>query len=159
MRRARRDPVDPGLNPQPLALHKGRYGALFPIDTNVVVSGLLTPGGNEALIPLAIHQGLVRPCFSNEILEEYAGAPEAFGAVSVDPGDTKFLQCGYVQKDGRRIRNSGFRRYSPAPHVCEAGLTRATSDIQSQRWELLFVPQFRPCLFQRRSHPARLAVL
>jgi len=46
-----------------------------------------------------------------------------------------------------------FRRYSSAPHVCEGGLTRATADIQSQRWGLLFVPQFRPCVFQRRSHP------
>jgi putative PIN family toxin of toxin-antitoxin system len=43
------------------------------IDTNVVVSGLLARAGNEALILLAIHQGLVRPCFSEEILEEYAG--------------------------------------------------------------------------------------
>jgi hypothetical protein len=30
------------------------------IDTNVLVSGLLSPAGNEALILLAIHQGLVR---------------------------------------------------------------------------------------------------
>src|SRR6266478_6366074 len=42
------------------------------IDTNVLVSGLLSPAGNEALILLAIHQGLVRPCFSQGILEEYA---------------------------------------------------------------------------------------
>ena len=42
------------------------------IDTNVLVSGLLSPAGNEALILLAIHQGLVRPCFSEEIAEEYA---------------------------------------------------------------------------------------
>jgi len=32
------------------------------IDTNVLVSGLLSPTGNEALILLAIHQGLVHPC-------------------------------------------------------------------------------------------------
>jgi predicted nucleic acid-binding protein len=38
------------------------------IDTNVLVSGLLSPAGNEALVLLAIHQGLVRPC-SEEILE------------------------------------------------------------------------------------------
>jgi putative PIN family toxin of toxin-antitoxin system len=91
------------------------------IDTNVVVSGLLSPAGNEALILLAIHQSLVRPCFSEEILEEYAGVlarpkfafpadeiaallamfrsqgelivPKVSTAVSVDPGDTKFLQC------------------------------------------------------------------
>jgi putative PIN family toxin of toxin-antitoxin system len=42
------------------------------IDTNVLVSGLLSPTGNEALILLAIHQGLVHPCFSEEILKEYA---------------------------------------------------------------------------------------
>jgi predicted nucleic acid-binding protein len=31
----------------------------------------LSPRGNEALILLAIHQGLVHPCFSEEMLEEY----------------------------------------------------------------------------------------
>ena len=60
------------------------------IDTNVLVSGLLTPAGNEALILLAIHQGLVHPCFSEEILEEYAAVlarrtfafpPDEIGAV------------------------------------------------------------------------------
>jgi len=43
------------------------------IDTNVLVSGLLSPSGNEALLLLAVHQGLVRPCLSEEIIEEYAG--------------------------------------------------------------------------------------
>jgi putative PIN family toxin of toxin-antitoxin system len=42
------------------------------IDTNVLVSGLLRSSGNEALIILAVHQGLVRPCFSAAIVEEYA---------------------------------------------------------------------------------------
>ena len=42
------------------------------IDTNVLVSGLLSPRGNEALILLAVHQGFVRPCISAEMLEEYA---------------------------------------------------------------------------------------
>jgi putative PIN family toxin of toxin-antitoxin system len=42
------------------------------IDTNVLVSGLLRPTGNEALIVLALHQGLVCPCFSEEIIQEYA---------------------------------------------------------------------------------------
>ena len=91
------------------------------IDTNVLVSGLLSPAGNEALILLAINQGLVRPCCSEDILEEYAAVlarpkfafpsdeiaavlamfrsrgelflPEASAATSPDPGDTKFLQC------------------------------------------------------------------
>jgi putative PIN family toxin of toxin-antitoxin system len=42
------------------------------IDTNVLVSGLLSPSGNEALILLAIHHGLVPPCCSEDILKEYA---------------------------------------------------------------------------------------
>ena len=91
------------------------------IDTNVLVSGLLSPAGNEALILLAIHQGLVHPCFSEEILEEYAGVlarpkfafpsgeiaavlamfrnqgelflPVVSTATSSVFGDIKFLQC------------------------------------------------------------------
>ena len=91
------------------------------IDTNVLVSGLLSPAGNEALLLLAIHQGLVRPCLSGDILDEYArvlarprfafppdetGAllamlrewgelfqPQGAPATSPDPADTKFLQC------------------------------------------------------------------
>lgn len=42
------------------------------IDTNVLVSGLIAPSGNEALLMLAINQGLVRPCFSPPILREYS---------------------------------------------------------------------------------------
>ena len=42
------------------------------IDTNVLVSGLLSPKGNEALTLLAVGQGLVRPCLTEDILVEYA---------------------------------------------------------------------------------------
>ena len=42
------------------------------IDTNVLVSGLLSPAGNEALIVLAVRQGLIRPCVSEAVLAEYA---------------------------------------------------------------------------------------
>jgi putative PIN family toxin of toxin-antitoxin system len=91
----------------------------------------LSPRGNEALILLAIHQGLVHPCFSEEMLEEYAAVlarpkfafppdeipageiaavlamfrqqgelyhPTASLAASVDPGDTKFLQCAQAAR-------------------------------------------------------------
>jgi len=44
------------------------------IDTDVLVSGLLSPSGNEALIIPAVHQGLIRPCLSEEIIEEYAAS-------------------------------------------------------------------------------------
>jgi putative PIN family toxin of toxin-antitoxin system len=91
------------------------------IDTNVVVSGLLSPDGNEALILLAVHPGLVRPCLSAEIIEEYgevlarpkfAFPPDEIAAVTAmfrekgelvvprgppatlpDPDDVKFLHC------------------------------------------------------------------
>jgi putative PIN family toxin of toxin-antitoxin system len=91
------------------------------IDTNVMVSGLLTPAGNEALILLAVHQGLIRPCLSIDILHEYEAvlarpkfvfAPAEIEAVlamlnsrgelfhagpsattSPDAADTKFLLC------------------------------------------------------------------
>jgi uncharacterized protein len=109
------------------------------IDTNVVVSGLLARAGNEALILLAIHQGLVRPCFSEEILAEYAGVlarpkfafpadevaallamfrgrgelivPNAVIAASVDPGGTKFLQCAQTAQADYLI--TGNRRHFP----------------------------------------------
>lgn len=42
------------------------------VDTNIFVSALIAPAGNEALIVLAIRQGWVKPYFSVEILEEYA---------------------------------------------------------------------------------------
>ena len=91
------------------------------IDTNVLVSGLIAPAGNEALILLAIHQGMLRPCFSADILEEYAEVlarpkfafppdeidalramfrsvgelikPEGPPPVLPDPDDAKFLHC------------------------------------------------------------------
>lgn len=91
------------------------------IDTNVLVSGLLSPSGNEALILLAIHQGLVRPCFSAAVLAEYAEVlarpkfafpaaevaaviamfhargepvdPQGAAPVLPDPNDTMFLHC------------------------------------------------------------------
>ena len=91
------------------------------IDTNILVSALIAPAGNEALIVLAIKQGWVKPYYSAEILEEYAGvlarrkfrfrADEIDGLIALvrssgkqvhttgpihgigspDPGDQKFL--------------------------------------------------------------------
>jgi predicted nucleic acid-binding protein len=37
-----------------------------------LVSALISPAGNEALILLAVRQGLIKPSFSEEVLEEYA---------------------------------------------------------------------------------------
>ena len=41
------------------------------IDTNVLVSAMLSPRGNERLVLLAIEQNFIEPCFSSSILLEY----------------------------------------------------------------------------------------
>jgi putative PIN family toxin of toxin-antitoxin system len=93
------------------------------VDTNVLVSALLSPAGNEALILLAIQHGMIEPCFSADIMAEYLAVlrrprfafgpdelesvhrlfqekglcvePDASSAAftSPDPADTKFLRC------------------------------------------------------------------
>jgi putative PIN family toxin of toxin-antitoxin system len=41
------------------------------IDTTVLVSGLISPKGNEALTILAINHGFVCPCLSDAVMQEY----------------------------------------------------------------------------------------
>jgi putative PIN family toxin of toxin-antitoxin system len=113
------------------------------VDTNVLVSALIAPAGNEALIVLAIMQGWVKPYFSAEILEEYASvlARPKFsfpvdeidalialvrdrgeqvraavvipGVGSPDPDDEKFLAC--AQAAGVEYIVTGNKRDFPAP--------------------------------------------
>jgi uncharacterized protein len=127
------------------------------IDTNVLVSGLLSPTGNEALILLTIHQGLVHPCFSQEILEEYAAVlarpkfafpsdeitavlamfrrqgelflPEASSAASSDPGDTKFLQCAEAAQADYIV--TGNKRHFPETSY---GVTRVVNAGELLDW-------------------------
>ena len=61
----------PGLAHLAKSANRAVLNTAAVIDTNVLVSGLLSPAGNEVQILLAVHKGLVRPCFSEEILEEY----------------------------------------------------------------------------------------
>jgi putative PIN family toxin of toxin-antitoxin system len=91
------------------------------IDTNVIVSALISPSGNEALLLLAVKQGLVRPCFSPAVLQEYSEVlarpkfsfspdeiaallellqsqgdllhPASLSGISPDPEDDKFIAC------------------------------------------------------------------
>jgi putative PIN family toxin of toxin-antitoxin system len=109
------------------------------IDTNVLVSGLLSPNGNEALIVLAIHQGLVRPCFSAAVTEEYAEVlarpkfaflpdeiaavvamlhnrgelvvPDGSAPVLPDPSDAKFLHCAVAAQAEYLV--TGNKRHFP----------------------------------------------
>ncbi|MGB8834197.1 MAG: putative toxin-antitoxin system toxin component, PIN family [Candidatus Sulfotelmatobacter sp.] len=94
---------------------------LAVIDTNVLVSALISPSGNEALLLLAIKQRLLRPCFSRDVLSEYSQvlarpkfsfprdqiealiqllrgngdlvSPRTVSGVSPDPKDDKFIAC------------------------------------------------------------------
>jgi putative PIN family toxin of toxin-antitoxin system len=121
------------------------------IDTNVLVSGLILRTGKEALILLAINQGLVRPCFSSEILDEYAAvlARPKFGfprdeitalismlrskgelfdladaqAASPDPTDTKFLQCAIAAEADFIV--TGNKRDFPAASYGPARVLKA----------------------------------
>ena len=109
------------------------------VDTNVFASGLLSPSGNEALIILAIHQGLIRPCLSEEIVEKYSQVlarprfafppdeiealiamlrhkgelfqPDDSPSASPDPGDTKFLHCASAAQADFLI--TGNRKHFP----------------------------------------------
>lgn len=96
------------------------------IDTNVLVSAMISSAGNEALLLTAINQGLVVPYFSPEILEEYSDVlfrprfqfstevvdslldlfrhrgkllnPVPIAGVSSDPDDDKFIACALAGK-------------------------------------------------------------
>lgn len=129
----------------------------------MLVSCLLSPTGNEALILLAIHQDLVHPCFSEEILDEYAAVlarpkfafppdeiaavlamfrrqgelfhPAASTAVSADPADTKFLQCAAAARADYIV--TGNKRHFPAE---SCGATRIVNAGELLDWITLEIP-------------------
>jgi uncharacterized protein len=110
------------------------------IDTNVLVSGLLSPAGNEALILLAVHQGIMQPCVSEEMLAEYAQVlarpkfafppdeiaavmamfrdkgelidPQQVAPVLPDPDDVRFLRCAEAARAEYLV--TGNKRHFPA---------------------------------------------
>jgi uncharacterized protein len=116
------------------------------VDTNVFVSAFISPTGNEALILLAVRQGLVKPSFSSDILQEYAEVlarpkfaflPDEIQALIAllrsqgeevhdpapltsglpDPGDEKFLAC--AKAAGIDFIVTGNKRHFP-PQACGA---------------------------------------
>jgi putative PIN family toxin of toxin-antitoxin system len=120
------------------------------IDTNVLISGLLSPAGNEALIVLAIHQGLIRPCFSEAMMQEYAAVlarpkfgfePDEIAAVLAmlrdngelveprtstrtlpDPDDAKFADCAETAQAEYIV--TGNKRHFP-PQACTVRVVSA----------------------------------
>jgi uncharacterized protein len=120
------------------------------VDTNVLVSGLLSPAGNEAMILLAIHHGMIHVCLSEPIIAEYAAVlarpkfgfppkeieaavmmirdhgelfrPDETAPSSPDPGDTKFLQCAQAAQ-ADFIVTGNKRDFPAAPY----GLTQVVN--------------------------------
>jgi uncharacterized protein len=96
------------------------------VDTNVIVSAMISSRGNEALLLIAVHEGRIQPCFSPEILKEYSEVLQRpkFGfrrkeidsllamlrrrgtllasvpsvRTSPDPSDDKFIACALAAK-------------------------------------------------------------
>ena len=127
------------------------------IDTNVLVSGLLSPRGNEALILLAVNQGFVRPCLSTAILKEYTEvlarpkfgfAPDELSAVMgmfrdkgnvvdpagdvpglPDPSDAIFILCAAAAQADYLV--TGNKRHFP-PQAC--GAVRVVNAAELLDW-------------------------
>src|ERR1700733_445867 len=100
---------------------------------------MISASGNEALVVMAINQGLLTPCFSREILEEYSEVllrprfgfsakdvaalldllrgcgnlldPPPNAGVSPDPGDDKFIACAGAAKADFLV--TGNKRHFP----------------------------------------------
>jgi putative PIN family toxin of toxin-antitoxin system len=124
------------------------------IDTNILVSAMLSPRGNEALIVLGVKHGFVRLYFSEEILEEYSIvlARPKFGfppheiaalidmlrgrgkliqvvtraGISPDPGDDKFIACALASKADFLV--TGNRRDLPDKQIAPTKVV-STSDL------------------------------
>lgn len=126
------------------------------IDTNVLVSAMISSTGNEALLLMAISQGVVAPCFSTEILEEYTEVllrprfsfPRSeiealvdllrlkghdlgsIGPVEVspDPEDDKFIACALAAK--AQFLVTGNKKHFPADQLGEAKLVNAAELLE-----------------------------
>lgn len=113
------------------------------IDTNVLVSAFLSPGGSAALILQAIIEGLIPIFLTDDIAQEYADVlnrprfafdpdtvrvtldhihrhaefvePNLSAPVSPDPDDTMFLQCA-VAAQADVIVTGNLRDFPNSPY-------------------------------------------
>ena len=132
------------------------------IDTNVLVSALLSRSGNEALILLAVQHGMIRPCFSEPILQEYAAVlarprlafpsdeieallatlrskgepfePEGSPFRSPDSSDSKLLHCAHAAQADFIV--TGNRRHFPDAPYGPTHLVNATALIDRMTLEM-----------------------
>lgn len=132
------------------------------IDTNVLVSAMISPAGNEALLIMAINQGLIVPCYSAEILEEYSDVllrpkfqfsaeevdallsllrshgnsftPVPSVPVSSDPDDDKFIACAIAGKAMFLV--TGNKRHFPQSESWSAKVVNAAELLEFITLEL-----------------------
>jgi len=132
------------------------------IDTNVLVSAMISSRGNEALLLMAINQGLVTPYFSPEILQEYSDVllrprfgfppsevntllnmlrrrgslldPAPMTRISPDPDDDKFIACALEGKTDFLV--TGNRRHFPATLPAHARVVNAAELLELITLEL-----------------------
>lgn len=131
------------------------------LDTNVLVSALISPFGNEAQALDAVQERRITPCLSNSILEEYAEVlarpkfgfawdeiqglvgllklngllfePAPLTGASPDPGDEKFIECA-LDADAEFIV-TGNKRHFPEKSCGRAKVVsaRETMELLKQR--------------------------
>jgi putative PIN family toxin of toxin-antitoxin system len=83
------------------------------VDTNVLVSAMISSTGNEALLMLAINHGLLIPCFCAEVLREYSDvlSRPKFG---FSQGEVKSL-FDLLRQRGLELGSITISRMSPDP--------------------------------------------
>lgn len=134
------------------------------VDTNVLVSSLISPLGNEAQILDAVEMGRVVPCLCWSILKEYADVlarpkfrfskanidgllgllrakgimfePNPSPGASPDPGDDDFIAC--ARAANAEFIVTGNKRDFPARSCGEIRVVSARELL-----DLLNTPQFR----------------
>jgi uncharacterized protein len=126
------------------------------IDTNVLVSAMISSTGNEALLVMAINQGLISPCFSLEILEEYSDVllrprfgfsadevealldllrrrgtlldPDPIVRTSPDPDDDKFIACALAGNADFLV--TGNKQHFPQPPNTSTSVVNAAELLE-----------------------------
>lgn len=129
------------------------------LDTNVLVSALISPLGNEALVLDAVRNDWIVPCLSREIVEEYADvlARPRFGfarkeidgllgllkskgllfepppapGTSSDPGDECFIACAL--QGNADLLVTGNKRHFPAESCAPAKVVSARELLELLR--------------------------
>lgn len=126
------------------------------LDTNVLVSALISPFGNEAQALVAVHKGRITPCLSPNILAEYAEVlarpkfgfapneidgligmltskglmfePAPAAGASPDSGDDDFIACALEAR--AELIVTGNKRHFPAEACGRAKVVSARELVE-----------------------------